>query len=166
MIESFINNEKIKAIQKEAKWIALLLSFITFLGQQATLYSVSDVALPIIKNISQAGTAGVSDYLTILEVFWTSAPLVIALSIIYVLLVKGSISGWPLIIASGMILYISAVVGNVFGFQRVGIYSNVLSRYLLVDVLQAYWNGYGILAFLSSLVVGFFTGRAYLKLFQ
>jgi hypothetical protein len=163
MIESFINNEKIKAVQKEAKWTALVLSFITFLGQQLTLNGVSTLSLPIIKNISQAESAGISDYLTILQVFWTSAPLVIALSIIYVLLIRRSIHGWPLVIVSGIILYISAVVGNTFGFQQVGIYSNVLSRYLLGDVLQAYWNGYGILAFLSSLVVGFFTGRTYLK---
>jgi hypothetical protein len=150
-----------KVIGREAKWTALLLGFV---GQQVTLNVLKDTLAPAIENVRQPGEAAVGDYFTILQVFWTSAPLVVACAIIYILLMKGMLRGGAGVIIAGLVLAGAAYIGNKLGFQHTNVPSYDLGFGLMVKMIESYFSAYGCITFVSSLIVGVFFGRACLVL--
>lgn len=155
--------DKKNAIKRDAKWTALALPLIALLGQQFTLNGLAKEIGPVVNNISKPGAPLLLEYLGIAEVFWTSAPLVVALAIIYIMFRKDVLLSTPGMAAAAIVLVLAGTLGNALGFPGFEFraqYGSTPPGYIL-GALEAYMNAYGLVTFLSSIVVGIFFGRAY-----
>ena len=156
-------NEKLEVIVREHQWTSKALTVIAFLCQQIGLNHIDTADL------------GTKD-LTVLQVFLSSAPLVVAWAILYVLFIRdwrgsnqfgSNYSVQKTLFQALLLLGAAAFIGNALGFPQVEI-SRIFSagdwRKMLIWLLGGYWTAYGITAFLSSIVVGIFGGRTFLLL--
>lgn len=172
-LEPIVSKEKRESISRDAKWAAIALSIISFLGQQFILNTktVKKLYAPV-ENYLNPGVASLDDYISIGNTFIASAPLIIVFAIFYLVLKGKSERGEGLapghFWVGAVLLYIGASFGNAAGFASVrtaGIRGgNPLTAFSLI--LSDYYNSYGFILFLSSLVVGVFLGRAWKTLFS
>jgi hypothetical protein len=170
--------EKLEVIVRDYKWTHNALPVIAFLCQQFALNHI-DTADFVVQT-AKPGTAGTKD-LTVLQVALSSAPLVVAWAIIYVLIIRGvrgevegSIrTGGEMVWYPFLIFLAAAFIGNVLGFPHMDINQMVHGGPVhggpvnsLIALLYGYSTTYGVAEFLSSIVVGIFGGRTFLRLFE
>lgn len=168
LLNQVISEEKRKAIGTDAKWTAIALTALSFFFQQVTLNLTKTIEglTPAIENASGPGNASIGDYLSIWNVFWTSAPLIVGLIILYVWWKSGGLNpgapgAW---IAATLVLGVAAAIGNSIGFRQVELN---LYRYgsgpqgMFASMLSNYASGYGVLNFISSFIVAVFLARTY-----
>ena len=116
-----------------------------------------------ILKYSRPGTPGGNDVLSIAQVFWSTAPLDVAVAIYYVLLARGLIGGYGLIVAGAFLLLGATIIGNALGFPQIRP-STGSPQYMLAGFIDSYLTVYGVAACLSAIVVGIFFGRSYIHL--
>lgn len=166
-LDSVIPQEKRDAIGRDAKWTSIALAVITLLGQQVllnmdgvkTLYSIP-------ANALKPGVGSFEDYINIGHVFWQSAPVIIAFAIIFIFVnnQRQKQAGFALghFFVAAILLVGAGYIGNALGFAPVktALYNeNPYASFamVLVDI----FTSYGVILFLSSLVVGFFMARVW-----
>jgi hypothetical protein len=104
----------------------------------------------------------------IIDVFLATAPLTIAVAIIFVL-ARSDLFSTPLavVIASALILYVAALIANTIhlGIRPVEVHTHGGSPLQIVaGLLQDYCKAYRGVPFLKSIVLGLFFGRWYFRL--
>ncbi len=104
----------------------------------------------------------------IIDVFLATAPLTIAVAIIFVA-AKRDLFSTPLAAAgvSAIILYVAAVIANSIhlGVRPVEFHTPRGSPFhIMAGLLQDYFKTYGGLPFLKSIILGLFFGRWYFRL--
>ncbi len=168
ILESIVPKEKREAIGRDAKWAAIGIALVAFIGQQFVLNMEFIQALyPPFENYFKPGGASLGDYIAIWNTFAVSAPLVLVISVMYVYGAEklqkeeGFAPGHYLV--GGLLLWGAALVGNAIGFTPVkseGLRGGTPFAWMGL-MLGDYFSSYGFILFGSSLIVGILMGRAW-----
>jgi hypothetical protein len=168
ILESIVPKEKRDAIGRDAKWAAIGIALVSFIGQQFFLnMEFIKVLYPPFENFFKPEGASLGDYITIWNTLAVSAPLVLVISVMYVYGAEklqkkeGFAPGHYLV--GGLLLWGAALVGNTIGFTPVkteGPRGGTPFAWMGL-MLGDYFNSYGFILFGSSLIVGILMGRAW-----
>ena len=166
-LDTVLPQEKRDAIGRDAKWTSIVLAVIALLGQQVFLNIDGVKALySIPANYLKPGVGSIEDYIKIGNVFWLSAPVIIAITIIinFVNNQRQKRQGFAPghFFVAAILLVGASYIGNALGFAPVktALYNgNPYTSFAMV--LGDIFNSYGVILFLSSLVVGFFMARVW-----